>query len=44
MFQSFGLTPSRLAPGSKKCQQARSGGSGIDFGAYFCEEILLRIV
>ena len=38
MFQSFGLTPSRLAPGSKKCPQARSGGLGIDFGA--CYEFL----
>ena len=44
MFQSFGLTPSRLAPGSKKCPQARSGGSGIDFGAYFCKEVLSGIV
>ena len=44
MFQSFGLTPSRLAPGSKKCPQAKSGGLGNDFGAYFCKEVLPGIV
>ena len=25
------------AQGSKKCPQVRSGGSGTDFGAYFCK-------
>ena len=37
------LTPSPPAPGSKKCPQARSGGLGIDFGAYFCKEVLSGI-
>ena len=41
MFQSFGLTPSRLAPGSKKCPQARSGGSGTDFRASFDKKVFL---
>ena len=40
MFRSLAHTFTALTPpGSKKCAQARSGGLGIDFGAYFCKEL-----
>ena len=40
----FKIPPSKLAPGSKRCPRAKSGGPAIDFRALIDKKVLLGIV